>query len=140
MSLRLFPMAALLALLVGCTTRDGTISGLVPPLVSETPVAAPQQDDQTLWITVFNGKFLSTLYEEQPGATQLLVVTEDGPYLFEIDSLVGPRELPANTETMILFDVSAEGQYTMRAYQSTPTRMSPDFASAVLDVRSAVDR
>jgi hypothetical protein len=83
---------------------------------------------------------VSTLYEEQLSATQLLVVTEDGPCLFEIDSLVGPRELPANTETMILLDVSAEGQYTMRAYQSTPTGMSPDFAIALLDVRSPVDR
>jgi hypothetical protein len=56
-----FRIAALIALLVGCTTREETISAVVPPLVSETPVAAPQQDDQTLRVTIFNGKFVSSL-------------------------------------------------------------------------------
>jgi hypothetical protein len=62
---------AVLALLVGCTTRNEPISDVIPPLVSETPVAAPQQNEQTLRVTILDGHFVSTLYEEMPGATRM---------------------------------------------------------------------
>jgi hypothetical protein len=108
--------------------------------VSETPDALPQQNDQTLRVTIYNGRFASTIYQEQTGATQLLVITEDGPYLFEIDNLVNRRELAANARTVIDYDVSTPGQYTMRAYRSTAAGTSSDFASAVLDVRTVGGR
>ena len=57
--------------------------------------------------------------------------------MFEIDKLVAQREIAADAQTVITYDLSAPGQYTMRAYRSTPTGTSPDFASAVLEVRTA---
>jgi guanyl-specific ribonuclease Sa len=140
MTLRLLLTAAWLALLVGCTARDGTISGVVPPIVSATPSALPQQTDQTLRVTIYDGQFVSTIYQEQAGATQLLLIAQGGPYLFEIDGLVNRRELAADTSTAIWYDVSSPGQYTMRAYSSTAAGASPDFASAVLDVRTVGGR
>jgi uncharacterized lipoprotein YajG len=140
MAFRLLPIVAVLALLVGCTTRNETISDVIPPLVSETPVAAPQQNDQTLRVTILDGRFVSTLYEETPGATRMLVITAGGPYVFEIDQLVVRRELAADAQTVINYDLSAPGEYMMRVYQSTPSGTSTDFASAVLDVQSVVNR
>jgi hypothetical protein len=140
MRFRLLPTVAVLALLVGCTTRTETISDVIPPLVSEAPVAAPQQNDQTLQVTILDGHFVSTRYEEMPGATRMLVTVEGGAYEFEIDQLVPRRELAADAQTVVNYDLSAPGEYTMRAYQSTPAGTSTDVASAVLDVQSVVDR
>jgi hypothetical protein len=134
MSLRLLSTAAFMALVVGCTTRAGTISDEGLPMVTETPLAVPQQNDQTLRVTIRDGRFASTIYQEQTGATRLLVITEGGPYLFEIDNLVNRREVAANARTVIDYDISTPGLYTMRAYRSTATGTSPDFASALLDV------
>ena len=136
MVVRLLSIAAALALLVGCTTRTEPISQAGMPMVTNTPVAAPQQLDQTLRVTILDGRFASTTYEELPGATQMLVITVGGPYVFEIDKLVPKREIAANAETVITYDLSAPGQYAMRAYRSTATGTSPDFASAVLEVRT----
>src|SRR6266850_1115216 len=130
MLLRLLVTVTLL-LLAGCTTRQGTISDAGQPMVPETPLAVPQQNDQTLRVTIENGHFVSTIYQEQTGATQLLLITLGGPYVFEIDKLVGRRELAANSQTVINYDTSAPGQYTMRAYRGTTAGTSPDFASAV---------
>jgi hypothetical protein len=140
MSLRPVLTAALMLLLAACTARQGTVSDAGLPIVSETPVAVPQQNDQTLRVTIENGRFASTIYQEQTGATQLLVITLGGPYLFEIDNLVDRRELAANSRTVIDYDTSAPGQYTMRAYTSTSAGTSPDYAIAVLDVRTAGGR
>jgi hypothetical protein len=136
MLLRRVSMAAVMALIVGCTTRTEPISQVGLPMVTDTPVAVPQQVDQTLRVTIIDGHFVSTLYEELPGATQMLVITAGGPYVFEIDRLVARREIAANAQTVINYDLSAPGQYTMRAYRSTATGTSPDFASAVLEVRT----
>jgi hypothetical protein len=138
--MRLVLTAALVLLLIGCTARQGTISDAGLPMVPETPLAVPQQNDQTLRVTIEDGRFVSTIYQEQTGATQLLLITLGGPYLFEIDKLVGRRELAANSQTVINYDTSAPGQYTMRAYRSTAAGTSPDFASAVLDVRTVGGR
>jgi hypothetical protein len=127
-------------MLVGCTTVSVPIRDIQVPQVYQTPVAAPQQNDQTLRVTISDGHFASNLYIEQAGATQLLVISVGGPYLFEIDNLVGRRELPADGETVINYDVSTPGQYTMHAYPSTATGPSPDGASAVLDVRTVGGR
>ena len=97
--MRLVLTAALMVLLIGCTARQGTISDAGLPMVPETPLAVPQQNDQTLRVTIEDGRFVSTIYQEQTGATQLLLITLGGPYLFEIDKLVGRRELAANSQT-----------------------------------------
>jgi hypothetical protein len=122
-------------MLVGCTTESAPISDVQLPQVDNTPVAAPQQNDQTLRVTIVDGRFASTLYEEQAGATQLLVISVGGPYLFQIDNLVDRRELPADGGTDINFDASAPGQYTMHACTSTPTGPGPEVANAVLDIQ-----
>ena len=44
-------LATLMALIVGCTTRTEPISQAGLPMVTNTPVAAPQQVDQTLRVT-----------------------------------------------------------------------------------------
>jgi hypothetical protein len=125
-----------MALIVGCTTRSEPISQAGLPMVTNTPVAAPQQIDQTLRVTIQDGRFASSTYEELPGATQMLLITTGGPYVFEIDNLLPKREIAADTQTVITYDLSAPGQYTMRAYRGTATATSPDFASAVLEVRT----
>ena len=125
---------------VGCTTESAPISDVQLPQVDNTPIAVPQQNDQTLRVTIIDGHFASTLYEEQAGATQLLVISVGGPYLFQIDNLVDRRELPADGGTAITYDVSAPGQYTMHAYTSTPSGSSPEVASAVLDVQTVGGR
>jgi hypothetical protein len=125
---------------VGCTTESAPISDVQLPQVDNTPIAVPQQNDQTLRVTIIDGHFASTLYEEQAGATQLLVISVGGPYLFQIDNLVDRRELPADGGTAITYDVSAPGQYTMHAYTSTPSGPSPEVASAVLDVQTVGGR
>ena len=109
-------------------------------MVAETPLAVPQQNDQTLRVTIEDGRFVSTIYQEQTDATQLLLITLGGPYVFEIDKLVGRRELAANSQTVINYDTAAPGQYTMRAYASSTAGANADFASAVLDVRTVGGR
>jgi hypothetical protein len=136
MRVQLVSIAAALVVIVGCTTRSEPISQAGLPMVTNTPVAAPQQVDQTLRVTVLDGRFASSTYEELPGATHMLVITAGGPYVFEIDKLVAKREIAADAQTVIIYDLSAPGQYTMRAYRSTATGTSPDFASAVLEVRT----
>jgi len=136
MLMRLISITALMTLVVGCTTRTEPISQAGLPMVTNTPVAAPQQVDQTLRVTIVDGRFAASTYEELPGATQMLVITSGGPYVFEIDQLVAQREIAADAQTVINYDVSAPGQYTMRVYRSTPTGTSPDFASAILEIRT----
>jgi hypothetical protein len=125
---------------VGCTTESAPISDVQLPQVDNTPVAVPQQNDQTLRVTIIDGHFASTLYEEQAGATQLLVISVGGPYLFQIDNLVDRRELPADGGTAINYDVSAPGHYTMHAYSTTAQAPGPEVASAVLDVQTVGGR
>ena len=136
MLMRLISITALMTLVVGCTTRTEPISQAGLPMVTNTPVAAPQQVDQTLRVTIVDGRFAASTYEELPGATQMLVITSGGPYVFEIDQLVAQREIAADAQTVINYDVSAPGQYTMRVYRSTPTGTSPDFTSAILEIRT----
>jgi hypothetical protein len=133
-SLRLASVAALLVLLAGCTTTNVPISNVQLPLGSDTPVALPQQNDQTLRATILDGKFDSTIYQEQSGATQMLVISTGGPYLFSIDRLVNRRELPPNGAVVINYDTSSPGQFTMRAYLSTPDGTGSEVATAVLDI------
>jgi hypothetical protein len=121
-------------MLVGCTAESAPISDVQLPQVNNAPVAAPQQDDQTLRVTIVDGHFASNIYDESPGVTQLVVISVGGPYLFQIDNLVDRRELPSDGATVIKYDVSGPGQYTMHAYTSTPTGPGPEAASAELDV------
>jgi hypothetical protein len=127
-------------MIVGCTTESAPVSGVQLPQVEDTPLAPPQQDEQTLRVTIIDGQFASTIYAEQPGATQLLVISAGGPYLFQIDNLVDRRELPADGQTVINYDTSAPGQYTMHAYTSTPTGPSPEIANAVLEIQTVGGR
>jgi len=120
--------------------RVGTDRDVQLPQVNDTPVAAPQQDDQMLRVTVIDGHFASTVYDEQAGATQLLVISVGGPYLFQVDNLVDRRELPADGGTVIQYDASTPGEYTMHAYTSTPTGPGPQVANAVLDVQTVGGR
>jgi hypothetical protein len=122
----------MLALLGACTTTNIPISTEQLPEVNATPVAAPQQNDQVLRDTILNGKFSSNSYEEQSGATQMLVISTGGPYLFEIDHLVDRRELVPDEATVINYDTSAPGEYTMHAYLSTPEGTSSEAATATL--------
>ena len=122
----------MLALAAACTRTNIPISTGQLPEVNDTPVAGPQQNDQVLRITILNGKFSSNSYEEQSGATQMLVISTGGPYLFEIDRLVDRRELAQDGATVINYDTSTPGQYTMHAYLSTPEGTSPEGATAVL--------
>jgi len=57
-----------------------------------------------------------------------------GPYLFSIERLVDRRELPQNRDTVINYDTSTPGQFTMRAYLSTPDGTSSEVVTAVLDI------
>jgi hypothetical protein len=113
-------VAALTLGMAGCTSTDGPVGGVQVPFVSATPVAAPQQDDQQLRVSIVNGKFDASIYSEQSGETQMLVSTAGGPYLFEISGLVDRRELPESGSTLINYETSAPGYYTIRAYLSTP--------------------
>jgi hypothetical protein len=71
--------AALMVLLVVRTTRAGTIGDAGLPMVTETPLAVPQQTDRTPRVTINDGRFVSTIYQEQSGATQLLVYHRGRP-------------------------------------------------------------
>ena len=103
-ALRLLSIVCLLGVVTACTTTQPPIVREQLPIGSDTPVAAPQQNDQVLRVTILNGKFDSSIYSEQAGATQMLVISTEGPYLFEIDRLVDRRELrstaaPSSTTT-----------------------------------------
>jgi hypothetical protein len=134
MLLRLFSTAIVVVVLAGCTRTGAPISDADLPFVSQTPVSAPQQNEQTLRVVILNGKFSSDVYREQSGATFMIVISTGGPYLFEIDNLVDRRELPPDGATVINYDTSAPGTFTMRAYLSTPQGTSPEAATAVLDI------
>jgi hypothetical protein len=133
-------VVTLMLVFVGCTKESAPISDVQLPQVDNTPIAVPLQNDQTLRVTIIDGHFASTLYDEQAGVTRLLVISVGGPYLFQIDNLVDRRELPADGGTDINFDASAPGQYTMHAYTSTPTGPGPEVASAVLDIQTVGGR
>jgi hypothetical protein len=122
----------MLALAAACTRTNIPISTEQLPEVNDTPVAAPQQNDQVLRVTILNGKFSSNSYEAQSGATQMLVISTGGPYLFEIDDLVDRRELTQDGAMVINYDTSTPGQHTMRAYLSTPDGTSSEVATAML--------
>ena len=118
--------------LSACTKINTPISRGDVPVVGDPPVAAPQQNDQVLRVTILDGSFSSNVYEEQSGATQMIVISTGGPYLFAIDRLVDRRELAAEGATVIDYDTSAPGQYTMHAYRSTPSGPSAEVAIATL--------
>ena len=137
----LAPVGGAVLLLTGCTTTNPPISGAqVPisgaqvPISNETPGTVPQQNEQLLRVTIMSGKFGSTVYSEQQGATRMLVITTGGPYLFEIDRLVDRREIPENGGTTINYDASTPGDYTIRAYLSTPDGTSPVADTATLRI------
>lgn len=125
-------LSLVLALAGACTRTNIPISTEQLTDVNATPVAPPQQNDQVLRVTILNGKFSSNSYEEQSGATQMLVISTGGPYLFEIDRLVDRRELAPDGATVINYDTSAPGEYTMRAYLSTPEGTSAEATTATL--------
>ena len=133
---RLAPIAIviLVGLLAGCTRTGSPIAQPQLPLGGNAPADAPQQNDQVLRVTILNGKFDAGTYAEQSGATQLLVIATDGPYLFEIDRLVDRRELPAFGSTVVNYDTSTPGTYTMRAYLSTSDGTSAVADTAVLGI------
>ena len=121
-------------LTAACTSTNPPIVRDQLPLGSNTPVAPPQQNDQVLRVTILNGKFDASTYSEQPGATQMLVISVDGPYVFEIDNLVDRRELPDYGGTVINYDTSRPGTFTMRAYLSTSDGTNPVADTATLRI------
>jgi hypothetical protein len=129
---RIALVAVFVVVLGGCNKINPPTSTEQLPVVNETPVAAPQQNDQVLRVTILNGKFSSNAYEVQSGATQMLIISTGGPYLFEIEKLVQRSELAADGATVINMDTSAPGQYTMRAYLSTSDGTSAEVATATL--------
>ncbi len=126
--------------LSACTKFGIPISSGDVPVLNDTPVAAPQQNDQVLRIAILNGRFSSNVYEEQSGATQMIVLSTGGPYLFAIDRLVDRRELAADGATVIECDTSAPGEYTMHAYLSTPTGTGAEVATATLYITEVGSR
>jgi hypothetical protein len=110
-------------------------------LVTLSPVgAAPDKDLKDVPIQIANTAFERDIYEVQPGDVSLLIRTKGGPYLFRIDQLVDRRELPADSETRVLFNVTNPGRYTMHVALSTPTDASAQEATATLDVRPVGSR
>ena len=133
-ALRLLSIVCLLGVVTACTTTQPPIVREQLPIGSDTPVAAPQQNDQVLRVTILNGKFDSSIYSEQAGATQMLVISTEGPYLFEIDRLVDRRELPEYGGTVINYDATRPGEFTMRAYLSNTDGTSSVADTAVLRI------
>ena len=120
---------------VACTTRQGAYSDAPVPYVGASPVVQVDENMDALVIQISNGHFDHSLYEQQTGDMRLLLRTEGGPYLFSIDELVGPRELPESGSTVILYSVSAPGRHTMHLALSTPTSATATEETATLDVR-----
>jgi hypothetical protein len=121
-------------LLAGCSLVNPPTTRVQLPLAGDPRVPVPQQNDQVMRVTLLNGKFDATQYSEQTGATQMIVIATDGPYLFEIDNLVDRRELPAYGGTVINFDTGKTGYYTMRAYRSTSDGTSSVADTATLRI------
>ena len=107
---------ALLLSVVGCNSSTKSANSNAPlPIVNASPVPQPDENILALKVTLSGGKFDADTYTQLPGATRLIVDTQDGPYTFSIDRLVDPRELPASGSTVILFNVTDPGRYTMHA-------------------------
>src|SRR5437667_12039250 len=87
-------MIIILGASVACTTRQGAYSNAPVPYVGASPVVQVDENMDAVVIQISNGHFDHSLYEQQTGDMRLLLRTEGGPYLFSIDELVGPRELP----------------------------------------------
>jgi hypothetical protein len=122
---------------VGCTTRQGASSDVPGPLVTnEQSVQVDAENINAVVVHIANGQFDHNMYEQQTGNMRLVLSTEGGPYLFSIDGLVDPRELPASGSTVVQYSVSAPGQHTMHVALSTPTDATATEATATLDVRS----
>src|SRR5579884_1692823 len=105
-----------LVVAVGCTTRQGAQPDQPLPVSTASPVPQPQQantDLQTITVTITNNQFDHDVYQAHPGDTRLVMRAHGGPYLFSIDRLVDQRELPADTETVVLVSITDPGQYTM---------------------------
>ena len=132
--------ALLLAVGLGCTTRQAAVSDAPLPMVSTSPVPQPKENIEALMVQIVDGHFDSDIYTQQPGATRLIVKTEGGPYLFSIDGLVDRRELPASGTTVILYSVSDPGRHTMRADVGTGSTAAATHATATLDVRPVGSR
>jgi hypothetical protein len=120
---------------VACTTREGAYSDVPVPYVGASPVVQIDENMDALVIQISNGHFDHSLYEQQTGDMRLLLRTEGGPYLFSIDGLVGPRELPESGVTVILYSASAPGRHVMHLALSTPTSATATEETATLDVR-----
>jgi hypothetical protein len=125
----------LLLMTAGCTTRKSATSEEPPPIVTLSPGAVPDNNPQQIVIQVSNNQFERDIYECQPGDVTLVLRTSDGPYLFYVDRLVDRRELAANTETVVRFNVSDPGRYTMHLALSTPQSATATETTATLDVR-----
>lgn len=118
-----------------CTTREGAYSEAPVPYVGASPVVQIDENMDAVVIQVANGHFDRSLYEQQTGDMRLVLRTEGGPYLFSIDGLVGPRELPEMGTTVILYSASAPGRHIMHLALSTPTSATATEDTATLDVR-----
>src|SRR5262249_5286481 len=86
-------------------------------------------------VHIANGQFDESVYEQQTGNMRLVLRTEGGPYLFSIDDLVQPRELPESGSTVVQYSTSAPGRDRMHAALSTSTDATATEATATLDVR-----
>src|SRR5215469_4445 len=121
---------------VGCTTRQGAYSDVPGPLVTgEQNVQVDDENINAVVVHIANGQFDESVYEQQTGNMRLVLRTEGGPYLFSIDDLVQPRELPESRSTVVQYSTSAPGRHTMHAALSTSTDATATGATATLDVR-----
>ena len=67
----------------------------------------------------------------------MLVISTGGPYLFDIEKLVDRRELPEYGSTVINYDTSTPGDFTIRAYLSADDGTSPVADAALLRITAA---
>lgn len=133
--LQLASVVVLVPLIAACARTNPPISQAQLPLGGEAPIALPsQQNDQALRVTLQDGRLDSSVYSEQSGATQMIVISTDGPYVFQIDRLVERREIPAFGSAVIHMDTSAPGDFTIHAYRSSSDGSSSLADTAVLRV------
>lgn len=87
--------------LSACTKFGIPISSGDVSVLNDTPVAAPQQNDQVLRIAILNGRFSSNVYEEQSGATQMIVLsTGDHTCSRSIGSWTGASSPPTAPQSL----------------------------------------
>jgi hypothetical protein len=111
----LVPLIVLALVCIACTEREASTQAIpVAPTAIESPVPNVSTDVQLVDIVITDGRFGNDIYATQVGPSRLEITTHGGPFTFEIDPLVAPRELPANSTTTIGLTAPDPTRYTMR--------------------------